>query len=117
MFCESCGKPFNEGAQFCPNCGAEASIPKPVAQVTKSPGRLEPQKKNGKRYAWMFLLLIPILFSALNAIPATVLTSQFSGGPLFIPTPGPGFFCSPGSVTWRFRLQTCIRKCFVDRID
>jgi predicted RNA-binding Zn-ribbon protein involved in translation (DUF1610 family) len=79
MFCEGCGKPLNEKAQFCPNCGAETSIRKAGAQATQSLGTPEPHRKTGKRYVWLFLLLIPILFSALNAIPATVLTITIFG--------------------------------------
>jgi hypothetical protein len=79
MFCEGCGKPLNEKAQFCPNCGAETSIREAGAPAIQSLGTPEPQRKTGKRYVWLFLLLIPILFSALNAIPATVLTITIFG--------------------------------------
>jgi hypothetical protein len=74
MFCEACGTSMKSGAQFCKNCGAAISAEKVSTTAASEPSASEPQQRTSNRYAWFFLLLIPILFSALHVMPAAILT-------------------------------------------
>jgi hypothetical protein len=74
MFCEGCGKALNSEARFCSNCGGAISAEKVSTTAAAEPSASAPQQRTSNRYAWFFLLLIPILFSALHVVPAAILT-------------------------------------------
>jgi len=73
MFCEGCGKPLNSESRFCANCGAESSGRKTRTEASLNTSTPEAQRKASKRYIWLFLILIPILFTTLSVIPASIL--------------------------------------------
>ncbi|MBQ9429322.1 MAG: zinc-ribbon domain-containing protein [Clostridia bacterium] len=42
-FCQNCGAPLNEGAKFCPTCGAGVGAPAPQPQQPQQPAYQQPQ--------------------------------------------------------------------------
>jgi hypothetical protein len=51
MFCASCGKPVQDGAHFCENCGASLQVPGGVSYQQSTPAgerAVRPGRRSGK---------------------------------------------------------------------
>lgn len=63
MFCKSCGNEVNDGAAFCPKCGAQVVIPKSMVSDENSSGQATAEVISNNKMDSTLRLVATILFS------------------------------------------------------